>query len=330
MRIAPLIGAATVLASMVATNATPSAAQAPGPASQGWPQRTVRLITPLGPGSGMDISARLFAERLSMRWGQPVVVENRQGADGIPAVQSFLSDRDGHSLMFSFAGLLSINPLIHDRLPYDPARDVVPIAAALDSTLAMAVSATLPVSALGDLVALARAQPGKFNWAATAGLPLYVIAALQKNAGIELTQIAYRDFAPAFQDFAQGRIHLVATGITLLLPQVAAGRGNFLMVTNRDRSPLAPDVPTAQQAGFPELTFNAINGIYGWRDMPADLKARIAADVRAIAAEPAVAERLKATGAVMRPGTTEDFIAAIDEQRAQVAAVAQVLAAKPK
>ena len=88
-----------------------------------WPQHTVRLITPLGPGSGMDVAARLFAERLSQRWGQPVVVENRQGADGILAVQSFLTDRDNHSLIFGFAGLISINPLIHgDKLPYDRAR----------------------------------------------------------------------------------------------------------------------------------------------------------------------------------------------------------------
>ena len=94
-------------------------------------------------------------------------------------------------------------------------------------------------------MARAKAEPGKLNWAATTGLPLYVIAALQKSAGIDITQIAYRDFAPAFQDFATGRVQLIATGITLLLPQVASGRGRFLMIPNRDRSPLAPDVPTA-------------------------------------------------------------------------------------
>jgi tripartite-type tricarboxylate transporter receptor subunit TctC len=304
-----------------------------GPAplhAQDWPNHTVRLITPLGPGSGMDIAARTFAERLSQRWGQPVVVENRQGADGIPAVQSFMSDRDGHSLMFTFAGLISINPLIHDKLPYDPARDLVPIAAAVDATLALAVSATLTASSLKDFIAQAKAQPGKLNWAATTGLPLYVIAALQKNADIDITQISYRDFGPAFQDFATGRVQLIATGITLLLPQVASGRGRFLMIPNRDRSPLAPEVPTASEAGFPDLTFNAVNGIYGWRGMPETLKSRIAADVRAIAADPAVAARLKATGAVMRPGTTADFVAAIEEQRAKIAAVAQALKSKPK
>ena len=298
--------------------------------AQDWPQHTVRVITPLGPGSGMDIAARTFAEKLAQRWGQSVVVENRQGIDGIAAVQSFMSDRDNHSLMFTFAGIISINPLIHDKLPYDPARDVVPIAAALDSTLAVVASETLNISTLREFVARAKAEPGKLNWAATTGLPLYVIAALQKIAGIDITQIAYRDFAPAFQDFATGRVQLLATGITLLLPQVASGRGRFLMIPNRERSPLAPEVPTAREAGFPELTFDATNGFYGWRDLPEQVKNKIAADVRAVASDPAVAERLKATGSVMRPGTPADFAAAIEEQRAKVAAVSQALIAKPK
>ena len=298
--------------------------------AQNWPQHSVRMITPLGPGSGMDVVARTFAERLSAKWGQPVVVENRQGADGILAVQSFLSDRDNHSLMFAFAGLLSINPLVHgDKLPYD-VRDVVPVASAIDSTLALTVSETLKLDTLADFVKAAKARPGQLNWAATTGLPLYVVAALQKSASIDITQIAYRDFSPAFQDFATGRVQLLATGITLLLPQVHSGRGKFLMVTNSARSPLAPDVPTPAEAGFPELSFNGVNGIYGWRGMPDSLKARIAADVREIANDPAVAERLKPTGSMMRPGNAAEFAAAIEEQRSKVAAVAEAVTAKPK
>ena len=310
---------------LIAAASLASAQNAPG---QNWPQHTVRLITPLGPGSGMDVVARVFAERLAQRWGQPVVVENRQGADGILAVQSFLTDRNNHSLIFGFAGLHSINPILHgDKLPYD-VHDVVPVASAIDSTLALTVSDTLKVDSLQGFVKLAREQPGKLNWAATTGLPLYVVAALQKAAQIDITQIAYRDFGPAFQDFATGRVQLLATGITLLMPQVQSGRGKFVMVTNSARSPLAPDVPTPQEAGFPELTFNGVNGFYGWRDMPESLKARIAADVRAIATDPAVAERLKPTGSTMRPGTGAEFAAAIEEQRAKVAAVAQAGAAK--
>jgi len=167
----------------------PSIAQpapAQNPPAPIWPQHAVRMIPPLGPGSGMDVAARLFAEKLSQKWGQPVVVENRQGADGILAVQSFMTDRDNHSLIFGFAGLISINPLIHgDKLPYD-LRDVVPVASAIDSTLALTVSDTLKVDSLEGFVKAAREQPGKINWAATTGLPLYVVAALQKVANIDL------------------------------------------------------------------------------------------------------------------------------------------------
>jgi len=197
------------------------------------------------------------------------------------------------------------------------------VASAIDSTLALTVSEAAKVNTLAEFVALAKAQPGKLNWAATTGLPLYVVAALQKVAGIDITQISYRDFSPAFQDFASGRVQLLATGITLLLPQVQAGRGKFLMVTNTARSPLAPEVPTPQEAGFPELAFNGVNGVYGWRDMPASLKTRIAADIREIATDPAVAARLQPTGATMRPGNAAEFATAIEEQRAKVAAVAQ-------
>ena len=123
-----------------------------------WPQRTVRLITPLGPGSGMDIAARTFAEKLSQRWGQPVVVENRQGGDGIPAVQSMMSDRDNHSLIYAFAGLISINPIIHEKLPYDPARDVVPVASVVDATIPLVVSETLKVGSTAEFVALRARQ----------------------------------------------------------------------------------------------------------------------------------------------------------------------------
>src|ERR1700748_391979 len=130
-----------------------------------WPQHTVRLITPLGPGSRMDVAERLYAERLSQKWGQPVVVENRQGADGILAVQSFLGDRDNHSLIFGFAGLLSINPLIHgDKLPYNVA-DVVRVASAIASTLALVASASLNADSMQGFVDRARAEPGKLNWA---------------------------------------------------------------------------------------------------------------------------------------------------------------------
>jgi tripartite-type tricarboxylate transporter receptor subunit TctC len=224
--------------------------------AQTWPQRTVRVILPLPPGTATDIAARLFAQRLAERWGQPVIVENRQGGDGIPAVMSFLAARDNHTLMFSFAGVITINPLIHDKLPYDPARDLVPVASVVDNFFAIAASAALKVASLEDFVRLVRSQPGKLNWAATPGLPDYIFAALQRSAGIKMTQVSYRDFTPALQDLGEGRIHVAVSGLAFLLPQVQTGKAKLLMVTNHERAPLAPDIPTAQEAGYPDLTFD--------------------------------------------------------------------------
>jgi tripartite-type tricarboxylate transporter receptor subunit TctC len=296
--------------------------------TQPWPQKTVRLIVPLPPGSGMDLSARLVAERLTERWGQPVVVENRQGADGIPAVTGFLSARDNHTFLFSFAGIVTFNHLLHDRLPYDP-KELVPVAPVIDNFLGVAASAVLKIETLADLVKAAKAQPGRLNWAATPGLPYYVLIALQKSAGIDMVQVAYRDFAPAYQDLNQGRLHVAGTGVPTLVPHHQAGTARLLFVTNRERSPQAPDVPTAAEAGYPDLTFDGVSGIYGASDTSAEVKARIAADIRTIIADPAFRARVIAVGTAPRLGTPEEFAAAIEEQRARIAAIHQSSDKKP-
>ena len=307
---------AVIILGALALSAAPSSAEP-------WPQRTVRFIVPLPPGTSTDLVARLFADRLSERWRQPVAVENRQGADGIPAVTGFVSARDNHSLLFSFAGIITINPLTYDKLPYDPVRDLVPVAWVADNFIGIAVPETLKVNSLDDFVKLARSQPGKLNWAASPGVPHYVFAALQKSAGIEMMQVSYRDFRPALQDLGEGRIQAVATGVALLVPQMQAGKVKLLMVNNRQRSPQAPEVPTATEAGYPELTFEGAVGLYGWRDMPTGLKERIAADVRAVATDPTTAARVASMGSALRVGTSTEFEAVIEEQRAKIAAIAK-------
>ena len=307
---------AVIILGALALSAAPSSAEP-------WPQRTVRFIVPLPPGTSTDLVARLFADRLSERWRQPVAVENRQGADGIPAVTGFVSARDNHSLLFSFAGIITINPLTYDKLPYDPVRDLVPVAWVADNFIGIAVPETLKVNSLDDFVKLARLQPGKLNWAASPGVPHYVFAALQKSAGIEMMQVSYRDFRPALQDLGEGRIQAVATGVALLVPQMQAGKVKLLMVNNRQRSPQAPEVPTATEAGYPELTFEGAVGFYGWRDMPTGLKERIAADVRAVATDPTTAARVASMGSALRVGTSTEFAAVIEEQRAKIAAIAK-------
>ena len=289
-----------------------------------WPRRTVRILLPLPGGTGTDLAARLFADRLSQRWKQPVIVENRPGTDGIVGVTAFVNSRDDHTLLFSFAGPMTINPYVHAKLPYDPALDLVPIAPAIDNFFAVAVTSSLGVASLPAFVQRARHERGALNWTATAGLPQYIFAALTKEAGLEMTFVGYRGLSEALQDFGEGRVHVFATGLPSLLGQVQAGKANLLMVTNRNRSPLAPDVPTANEVGYPQLSIDGVVGFYGWRDMPSGLRDRIAADIRAVAADSAIAARLQGIGIVVGSGTPAELTAAIEEQRDKVAGMIRV------
>ena len=297
--------------------------------AQNWPQRAVRLIVPLAPGSATDVTARLYAERLAVRWGKPVVVENKPGPDGLIAVNAFVSAIDKHTLLFSFGGPVTINPILYDNLPYDPERDLVPIVSASDSFLAIAANAALNINSLGDLQARARAEPGKLNWAATPGMPQFSFASFLKSAAINVTYIAYRDFAPALQDVTEGRISVVSTA---LLPLLGLGQNTsvrILAITNRRRSPAVPQVPTAIESGFPDVIGEGFQGFFGWRDMPNELRDRIAADVRAVAPD-MPNERLVSLGQAVRVGTTADFVAMIEDQRNRARAVVEAGLVAPR
>jgi tripartite-type tricarboxylate transporter receptor subunit TctC len=303
------------IAAAIVTSATPAHAQS-------WPQRTVRFILPLPPGSGMDLSARVVAEHLSKKWGQGVVVENRQGADAIPAVTAFLSARDNHTFLFSFGQPVTFNHLLHEKLPYD-IKDLVPVAPVVENFMGMSVTAKLKVDTLADFIKLAKSQPGKLNYAITAGLPVYAMLALQRNTGITLTNIPYRDFGPAYSDLNTGRLDALATGIPTQVAHHRARTARLLFVTNSSRSPQVPDVPTAKEAGYPHLTFEGPSGIFGWRDMPPEIARRVANDVIAIVADAEFRARALKVGTVPIPGTQAQFAASIENQRNQITAIHQ-------
>jgi tripartite-type tricarboxylate transporter receptor subunit TctC len=296
--------------------------------AQNWPQRPVKFILPLGPGSGVDIGARLFAERLAVRWGKPVVVENRPGGDGIVAITAFLSARDDHTLLFSPTSSFTAHPYLHDKLPYDPS-DLVPIARVSNTIVAVAVNDTLKARSVAELVAMARAEPGKLNWATITGMFDFLFAGFLKNADLNIARVPYRDPVSAANDLAEGRIELMLSAIAIVRPQVERGKVRMIAVTASQRPAMAPDVPTVAEAGFPELTIDGLTGVFGTREMAPDVRERIAAEIREVAAEPLIVQRLTATGQVVNPGSAAEFAAEIDKQRAQVAATGRLLGVKP-
>jgi tripartite-type tricarboxylate transporter receptor subunit TctC len=316
------IVAAALATSLVGTACLDGASPAQ---AEPWPQRSVRIIMTQPSGTGADLTARLFAERLAQRWGQPVVVENRPGGDGMAGVTAFAAMRDDHTLLFSVSAPFSVQPVIQDKLPYDPDRDAVPISIASDILLAVAAAEPLNVTTLTELERHARANPGKLNWTAGPGLPRYVFAAFAKRTGLEMTHVSYRELAPALQDLGSGRLHVIVHGLSVIRPQVDAGRVRLLAVTNRARAAISPDTPTTVEAGFAELAMDGFGGFFGWRGMSDDLRDRIAADVRAVGSDPELAARLLPTGQIVRTSTPIEFADALAGQRARITDIVRVI-----
>jgi tripartite-type tricarboxylate transporter receptor subunit TctC len=293
-------------------------------AAEPWPRGPVRIIVPIAAGSGSDVAARQFAERLADHWKQPVVVENRPGADGLVGTIAFTALRDDHVLFFSPAAPISVFPLTHERLPYDPARDLVPIASATNTFVMLAAAEAVKVQSLQELVTLARSRPGTLNWSSGGGALTYLLAGFVNSAKLDMVAVSYRDQNAALQDLAAGRIHVMMTVLAALLPHVSSGKITLLAATNRERAPLVPNVPTVMELGYPELAFEGLWGFFGPRDMPVGLRNRIAADIRSVAADPDLTRRLAAIGQITHAGTSGEFLAEIEAQRDRIASTVKL------
>jgi tripartite-type tricarboxylate transporter receptor subunit TctC len=302
---------------------------APQTLAQGWPQRTVKFLLPLGPGSGVDIGSRLLADRLSARWGQPVVVENRPGGDGIVAIGAFVSAHDDHVLLMTPTSSFTAHPYLHDNLPYKPS-DLLPVARVSNTIISIAVPTSLEARSLEHLIGLTRGQPGKLNWAGVTGALDFLFAGFLHRHGLNMTKVPYRNPVEAANDLAEGRVQMYMAALAIVRPQLQTGKIKLLAVTNSVRAPAAPDVPTVKEAGYGELTFDGLVGLFGPSDMANEVRERIAADIRAVvAADPVIGERLMATGQILNIGGPTEFGQATQEQRQKVAAIAKDLGIKP-
>jgi len=301
---------------------------APGAHAQvpNWPQRGVKFVLPLGPGAGVDIGARLFAERLATRWGKPVVVENRPGGDGMVAINAVISANDDHTLLFTPTSSFIAHPYVHEKVPYDP-KDLIPIVRVSNTLVVVAVPAT-GAATLKELIEQVKAQPGKLNWASTTAGNELVVQAFLKNSGLDMARVPYRDNVQALNDLAEGRIHAYVAAYAITRPQVEGKRVKLLAITNKQRASSAPEVATVHELGYAGLAFDGLIGLFGTRVVPDDVREKISTDVRQIATEPLIVERLTQTGQVVSPGTAAEFAAEIEEQRAHFAGVAKTLGIK--
>jgi len=297
--------------------------------AQSWPNRTVKFIVPFGPGAGADIGARLFAERLSKIWGQPVVVENRPGGDSIVAITAFLSANDDHVFLFGPSGNFTVHPFIYNKLSYDP-KDLVPIARVSNTILAVAVKADAPYQDVKGFTEAARKEPGKFSSGLVQGITEFIFWGYLHHEKLQMTQVPYRDINVAPVDLGEDRIQAVSASLAILQPQVQANRIKVLVASNKTRIAAIPDVPTAREQGYPSLELEGLVGLFTLKTMPDSLKEKIAADFRAVTADGSIAARLQATGQAINVGGPKEFADSIAEQRANVASIAKAIDFKPR
>ena len=290
-----------------------------------WPERAVKLIVTFPPGSANDAAARIFADALGKKWGKPVVVESRPGAEGTIGVGSFVSSPDDHALLYTVAGSITVAPLLVDKLPNDANQDLMPIAATTSIVLTLAVSNELAVRSIPELIAVLRANPGKYAWTSGPTLPRYVFAAFLKRNGLQMNFVSYRDASQPQADLGEGRIQALLTSLTASSAPVQSGKARFLAVVNPTRAATLPDLKTARELGYPELEIEGLAGIFGGKAMPQTLRNRIAADVTAICAEADIRLKLEAGGHNVLSGSTEELKAGIEKQRAWVTEVTKII-----
>jgi len=298
-------------------------------AQQQWPTRPVKFIVSLGPGSGIDIGTRLLADRLTKRWGQPIVVENRPGGDAMIAINAVVTANDDHVMLASPSSSFTAHPHQYKSLSYKPS-DIPPVSKVSNTIIAIAVPSTLDVKTLADFVALARAKPGELNWSGTTGAIDFLFAGFLKNANLNMSKVPYRNPVEAINDLATGRIQVNETAYAIARPQVEAGKIKVLAVTNSKRAPTLPDIPTVNEAGFPDLNLDGLVGFFSGPDMPLSLRERIAADVRAVGTnDPIIVERMNLTGQLLDLAGPAEFQREIEEQRQRVGAAAKALGITP-
>jgi len=268
------------------------------------------MVVPFPAGAATDISARIYAERLSALWGQPVVIDNKGGGNGIPAAEAVARAKpDGLTIFATSAMTQAVNPALYDKLTYDPVADFEAITRMGTSPFVLLVDRNSPINTAAELTVKLKAEPGKHNYGAGA-LPARVASELYKMAaGVEAVYVGYKSNPQAIPDLQSGLLTFMM--IDTVNAKIAIERGALkgLLLTDGERYSLLPDLPTAAEAGLPEVLLTTWTGYYVPRGTPREIVQKINADIRAVAAEPDVLKRLESIGGWPKLMTPEEFAA---------------------
>ena len=278
-------------------------------AQQPYPSRLVRIISPQATGSTIDAILRAVGTAFSERTGQPVIVENRPGANGIIALEACSrATPDGHTLC-NLTSSAYLNPFLQAKMPFDLQKDFVPVSNLIMVPEMIAVPASLPVNTWNELVAYSKANPGKLNYSGygPGSTPEMVFEWLRKNAGLNLTQVPYKNVADGMRGFFTGETQVVLIGTSFLLPQLKAGKVKSLFIYADRRHPEAPAVPTYAEAGAPDWNYRTWFGIGAPAGTPRSVVDRVASEFAAIMAVPAFRERVQTLGFEPATSSPEEY-----------------------
>jgi tripartite-type tricarboxylate transporter receptor subunit TctC len=302
-----------------AGTAVPSAAQA-----QSFPAKAITLIAPYPAGGGVDTVARLLAERLVPRLGQAITVDNRPGAGAtLGATALARSAPDGYTLMLGSIVDYAIAPHVHKALPFDMARDFIPVVEVGFGTVGLIVNADLPVRNLRELIALAKAKPGELSFASSGigGLQHLNAEMFKQMAGVDMVHVPYKGTAQFLPDLMAGRIPMSIDSIPAHLPHIRSGKTRALAVASRMRSNTLPDVPTMAEAGLPGYETATNYTLFAPAKTPAAVVAQLNRETNAVLTQPDVVEKLLTLGIVLTGGTTEDAQGRVASENAKWAGV---------
>ncbi len=281
-------------------------------ASDAYPTRPIKMMIAFPPGGPTDVNARQFAQAMSEQLGQPVLVENRPGAGGNIATNAVMAaPNDGYTILYNTSSLV-LGALLYQSAKHDPLKDFAPIARTVATPLVLTVNPSLPVRNVRELIALAKKEPGKLNYASSgAGVIDHLATAMMATRlDIKIEHVPYKGTAPALTDLIGGNTQMFLTTINTVLPFVRDKRLVALAVASRARSPLLPDVPTLSEAtGLADLEMTAWNGLVAPAGTPPAIVAKLNAAVNTALSQPAFQEKMRAMGVEMNGGTPAEYAA---------------------
>lgn len=302
------IAGTLAVASLAAAGASPAQAE-------NFPSRNITLVLPFAAGSGTDTTTRIISKELGTALGTGIVIDNKAGANGSIAA-SFVarSAPDGYTLFVTTNTSHSANPYLLKNMSYDPIKDFTPIARTGDLPFMLVINPEIPAKSVGDLIALAKKDPGKFSYASGSSSAIVSGATFAHLAGLNLLHVPYKSSPPALTDVIAGRVSMMFVDVLTGLPHVKGGALKALAVTTKNRSALVPELPSMDEAGVKGFDITSWQGYFGPANMPKDVVTRLNTEIRKIVETPSVKKDLAERGMEAFSGTPEDFDKFVKDQ----------------